>query len=589
MSYQVKLYKNTGFNPENIPASPSVLDSVASAGTVPALEIMQQRYLSGVRVSVSWDEVKDVDYCKIGDEYYFVGEGIHMVASDVAYLPLSLDPITSIGGVSNIKVLDGQTERYSGVSVGSGSDPLLAPKNTMDIEGGWILGDTAGTEYVECTLSPGATATNMNAMTYTAPDTNEQVSVPQARSCNTQTIFEDVTGNKNLRGTCLYDSTNEATKRNIATLRSLGLEGSIISHVRYPVSMVDITTGGEAHDGQTEPIAGKVKGTIVTQVQLPISEDIANGYDNAAHINNSDFAKLGLVSCDGSSVEFVPADIDISQGVMRITDPNPDGRPFFRFRKYKGDSSIGGFWKNAIGGMKWKNIPLKFVEASGTAISRIKTDNELTIDASAREYNRIKAVIDGVLRTVSFGTSIASGSSLATGRRSVDGGRMHQSLSSSAYGNDGSSASFNSGSPISAITNLFDNAFNNQIAQRKAITDFAVGTVQVPQLSFPYEAETLRDVNGNGVYCYRYKYSAADLARIDKLITRYGKKYVAALTEDMLVPGANDNFVFIQCNGVSVTHKTQAGRSSNWLNQAIAGQLEGGIRIWNVAPTAGTV
>lgn len=571
MSYQVKLYKNTGFNPENIPASPAVLESVASSGTVPALEIMQQRYLSGVRISTTWDDVKDVDYCKIGDEYYFVGNGIRMVASDVAYLPLELDPITSVGGVGNIKVLDGQTERYSGVTVGSGDDPLLAPKNTMDIEGGWILGDTTGTEYIECTLSPGGTVQG-EGRTFEDAATGETVCVPQAKECSIRTIFEDVAGNTSYRGTCLYDSTDADTRANIAGLRSLGLEGSIISHVRYPASMVDITTGGETHGGQTEPIAARVKGTSVTAVQLPISDDIASGYDNAAHINNSDYAKVGLVSCDGSSVEFIPSDIDISMGVTRITDPNPDGRPFFRFKKYKGDSSVGGFWKNAIAGMKWKNIPLLFMGASGSAISKIKTNEELMNNLYDLNKQVNKSALSGVANMLSFGaTTAATNTARTMGTGSVISG-------GNAIANG-----------LTTMQDMIYARGDMHIKDRKAILEYATGTVQVPQLSFPYEAETLRDMNGNGVYCYRYKYSAADLARIDKLITRYGKKYVAALTEDMLVPGANDNYVFIQCNGVSVTHKTQAGRSSNWLNQAIAGQLEGGVRIWNVAPTAGTV
>lgn len=571
MSYQVKLYKNTGFNPENIPASPAVLDSVASAGTVPALEIMQQRYLSGVRVSISWDDVKDVDYCKIGDEYYFVGNGIRMVASDVAYLPLELDPITSVGGVGNIKVLDGQTERYSGVSVGSGDDPLLAPKNTMDIEGGWILGDTTGTEYIECTLSPGRTVKG-EGKTYTDGGTGEQVCVPQAKACGVRTQFVDVVGNTNLRGTCLYDSNNDNTRNYIAGLRSLGLEGAIISHVRYPSSMVDISVGGESIDGSsTSPIANRVTGTSVTAIQLPISEDIATGYDNAAHINNSDYAKVGLVSCDGSSVEFIPSDVDISMGVTRITDPNPDGRPFFRFKKYKGDVSVGGFWKNAIAGMKWKNIPLLFMGASGSAISRIKTNEELRTNSYELKKQNTKELNNAIGRAVTDATMGAT------------------SLASHNKGGAAMAVADMISTAITAETNMRFNRSDLNYKNRKAILDMGLGNVQVPQLSFPYEAETLRDMNGNGVYCYRYKYSAADLARIDKLITRYGKKYVAALTEDMLVPGANDNFVFIQCNGVSVTHKTQAGRSSNWLNQAIAGQLEGGIRIWNVAPTAGTV
>ena len=117
MSYNVTVYRNTGFNVRNIPASAAVLNAIQDKVTVPAVEVMQERFLSNIRVSASWAQVKDADYCSVGGFYYFVNN-VAMLATDVAELSLSTDGLTSIGGVSNVTVLDGQTERYSEVSVG---------------------------------------------------------------------------------------------------------------------------------------------------------------------------------------------------------------------------------------------------------------------------------------------------------------------------------------------------------------------------------------------------------------------------------------------------------------------------------------
>lgn len=564
MSYNVTVYRNTGFNIRNIPASPSVLNAIQDKVTVPAIEVMQERFLSSVRVSASWAQVKDADYCNVGGFYYFVNN-VAMLATDVAELSLSTDGLTSIGGVSNVTVLDGQTERYSEVSAGEGDDPLLAPTNTMQIEGGWMLGSSTYDEFYESTLSPGATVQG-EGRTFTDGATGESVVVPEAKGVGAAlTRYDDVNGNSHYRGTAMYDANNAAVKDNIAGLRSLGLEGAIISHVEIPSGMVTKHTGS---DGYNEDYASILEGTNATETNMPISSDIAPNAANSQHINVSHYAKVGLLSCSGSSVEFIPSEINLASGVRRITDPNPDGKPYYRFTSYKGDSSLGGFWRNAISGMKWKNVPLVFVEASGHAINTIKTNAELASRETKYQTDRIGNWVGA--------TEKAMGSAMSLGMMSTGFGA---GAGFGAAAMNGSAGIFMSG------YNDMANRANYRMTNKQLITNYALEqTINVPTLSFPYESEPLRDLHGNGVYCYRYKYSSSDISRIDKLITRFGKKYTAALTASMLAVPSGKSFIYIQCSDVSV--RGNSSPASNWINDLASEQLKGGVRIWNTLPSS---
>lgn len=571
MQVACRIYKNTGFNRENRPYSPSVLNGLNNYIDVDPLLLFQDAFLTNIVVHATYAQVADADYCKVGSCYYIV-HGVRMVAEDSASLSISMDGLCTAGGAEAITVIGGVTSRYTEVSVGEGDDPMLAPTNTMDIDGGWIHKDTTCEELIECTLDPFKTAlATGEGRTYTEGATGESVTVPKAVSASgILTKFIDVANHQTYTGTSLVKATGADAREALAGLRSLGLEGSVISHIQMPTTKLSIGIGQEAYhkDGASETSYGDyaayVEGTDTTVTTLPISGNIAGNASNAAHINNSDYAKVGLLSCDGSSVEFKPSEVDISDGVRCVTDPHPDGRPFFRFKTYKNDSSLAGFWRNAIAGMRWKQLPLVFNGASGSEISRIKTNNTIVNN----EYERSKAQATNAVDTAANMMSNA--------------GYMAINPLGGALGMAGNMAQ--------GLNNDFWIQGDEHMKNRNAILDYGLqNSVALPQLSFPFQAETLRDVNGNGVYCYRYKYTAADLSRIDKLITRYGKKYTAALTREMLIPPNNKNFIFIQCSDVSVTHYSTSFRGMNWINNLIADELRGGVRLWRTAPTGGTI
>lgn len=603
---------NTGFNAGNIPASPTILESVASTyRDVEALEIMQQRFLATVRISATWEQVQDADYIRVGTAnaggmYYFVNS-VNMLATDVAELSISLDALTSVGGVSNIKVIDGETERWSGVDVGDSDDPLLTPCDTMEIEGGWMFeGDSNTTQeaFYECTLSIGSTVQG-EGKTYTDGTTGEQVTVPSAKKLVQKTAFRlpNQSSGGTERGTLLYcDSHTGSSSRpnqadeNVAGLRSLGLEDAVVAHVVYPSDKVELPAA-YAYDSWDDYFAAYITGAnVVDTTNVPIDGVIApNTVKNHAHINKSDFCKMGLLTCSGDSMEFIPKEIDISDGVRMVSDPNTDGRVYYRFKNYKGNSTLDGFWLNSVAGMSWKQTPLVFDGKSGSAIdvARQGMANSLReINYKAGRVDKAAGLLGSVMPSISGNVTHSSYGSF---NDVMQFEKMFPTLSASFTEGTGFGANSSFGSNIatgnilSGLTSYFTDLARRDADSLAELTNFGYSQIALPTLKFPYKAETMRDLHNNGVYVYQYKYSQRDITRINKLLTRYGKKYIAALTEDMLVPSNTENFVYVRANGVSVTHKTINNIGENWINNAIASQLEGGVRIWRVSPLNGTV
>lgn len=591
---------NTGFNAGNIPASPSILESVASTyRDVTSLEIMQQRFLPSIKVSATWEQVQDVDYVRVGTPnagamYYFVN-GVSMLASDVAELSIELDALTSVGGVANIKVIDGQTERWSGVEVGDSDDPLLTPSDTMEIDGGWMFegeSDVTQEAFYECTLNIGSTATG-DGKTFTDGTTGESATVPSAKELTIKTSFRlpHTSQGGTERGTLLYCDTHSGTSahpnksdENVAKLRSLGLEDAVVAHVVYPSDKVELPDA-YGSDSWDDYFAAYITGVDrVERSDLPIDGQIAaSTVANYKHINNSDFCKMGLLTCSGDKMEFLPKEIDLSDGIRIVSDPNTDGKVYYRFNNYKGLNNISGFWLNCVAGMSWKQTPLVFNGKSGSEIDRAVYSNSTMMAGVDYQAGRI----DKGVNMIASAMPMMNQSSGVNGSMSYD--RNGAWGKSSANMSSGQMSGVNVGGIISSAASYFTDLARRDASSLAGISNFGYSQIALPTLKFPYKAETMRDLHNNGLYVYQYKYSARDISRISKLLTRYGKKYIAALTESMLVPSNTENFVYVRATGVSVTHKTVNNIGENWINNAIANQLEGGIRIWRVSPVNGTV
>lgn len=583
----VRIYRNTGYNNSNIPDSPALLNQ-APYSDLPALQINQERFLSAVRVRTEWNIVRGCDYCRVSygydsedtTMYYFVDD-VRMVATDVAELSLTPDYFTSGGGISGFSIEDGITERVhvSDDRYGrwNSDDPLLAPSEAMQITSHWWKPGNSSVVAIETTLNPGETASRKKAVKFDAiegelePGDNDTVIVPQAKPNGINTKFRiPIADRATNRGTALYvtysdiaigsyaagDQTQQ--KEYLATLRSLGLEQAVLSQVKYPTAFVSFSASGAA-GGQLllNQLTGKT-GTVTSGIKFAQFSCKNN------LINYSNFTKYGIMSCAGEGSEFDPSDlynyesVEAAPNVRYVSDPNPDGKPYFRYATVNFDNSLDGFWRNCVAGMPWKQVPLVFTGASGSEINRIKYQNNVELG----RYNRAKDMQNYHFNIAQ--TALAGGASLFSGDI---GGAV--------------------GSVLSGVQSYANEHNTRRIygqQKRNELSDLEIANnVVVPTVNFPFSSDVMRDSYGNGVFCYRYIYTNNDVKRIDKLLTMYGYKVTKALEVDDF--SNRRYFNFIKCANITLGAGTSK-RRPKWFLDGAAAQLRDGVRIWHTAPNS---
>lgn len=142
-------YLRTGFDIINVPADPALLRSCASNTiTFPALDILNKRFLSSVRVKVdpsmyseSW--IEQIDYVELKEEnsnedgiFYYVSSYAY-TSRDVVTLSLVQDSILSCGGIKIIRTIYAKRAHITKADDKFGAfdadDELLMPKEPLQI------------------------------------------------------------------------------------------------------------------------------------------------------------------------------------------------------------------------------------------------------------------------------------------------------------------------------------------------------------------------------------------------------------------------------------------------------------------------
>ena len=563
MSYSCRLYKNTGFNATNIPDSINLLNQCQNF-TVPALEILQERNLNSIKVKATWDQVKDVDYCILNNNWVYAVVNCTMENTDTANLAVIPDYINSTGGVGALNILDGITERVHVNDDSYGKydedDPLMTPVKPLKLLLNWKSPSNKCVTCIESTLSPGRTAKTHIANNYDVENIeNGTVIVPQSQPIPKETKFNG----SFKRGTALYVtaadsgtgiSTNDEIKKHIANLRSLGLEQAIINQVKYPIDYVDITAQGDSiyNDMIVESINGKT-GNWDSNINFIQHSTAKNNRINYANIEY-----FGLISTTGESCQYEPATLYNNSSTPKIiwkADANPDGKPYFRFSVVNGNSE---FWRNCISGMEWKNVPLTFYTGkSGNALDTLKFNNQQYVNSEMNQMSKVQDFINGTSAAIKLGMDMNAASS----SKGAGAGDMINDLM-------GIGTSF---------YNMHQKDKSLELQRRGELLDFDISqNIVVPTVNFPFNSEYIRDLQGNGVMVYRYVLDDFDVARIDKLLTMYGYKHTKALETSDFTNRLYFNFVMAK--DISVT-----GHAA-WINDGIADQLKAGVRVWHVLP-----
>ncbi len=578
--YACRIYRNSGFNAVNIPDSPALLDTLGNYVDCYALDLNQERFLPIVKIRGDWASVKDTDYCKVGDFFYFVDD-VQMKEGDVAQLTLTPDFITSAGGPGALEILDGVTDRVHVTNDSFGlygaDDPYMAPALDMDIVSATEDFSSNGFyTFVETTLDlamMGAWANLDNVPALTCKDTNvtladgtnPYVVVPNVEYLAGETNYSvQIAGvNKGLTSLygqgcyCLGDSSDagtQALKKGIALARALGVDESISGIFSIPKRLINSATPGTFQSGMQG----------VTE-SFTMAVPFKYGSANNNRVWYGSYSPYTLTSAGGSSITAKAEEIyngSTNPQVVCVSDPRRSGKPYFRFNPLNGiniQSNAMDFFRGSVAGKEWNNVPLVMTEKSGNLLDRINYDNSrmrADLDYAHNETN--KEAFDAVNKLNAWTAGIAGGIS-------------------------GTGNGINFGSAISAgvaeyQNNLRYSQYQDQYNMAKALDEQQLKisqNVNVPDVKFPVSPDLFAEITGNGCMVARAVYKSADISRIDKILTAYGYKYAKILEASDFTNRTYFNYV-----SGSIT----VGNLPRWWADGISAQIGTGVRVWHVKP-----
>lgn len=622
MSYTCTIYCNTGFNSVNIPDRPLLLENCQKLNGIDALEILTNRTLTGVKVRASIDMLQDADYIRIGDFYYHV-KGVAPISADVSFLSLTPDFFTSAGGIDNFSnnpasqygtrtmvILGGTTQRVhiSDDTFGlyTEDDPLCAPAYPLDFdcfEYSAVQSDpgdqSVPPQYhpvIESAYDLYDMATNATGETYTDPNSGEVVTVPQVPTSTEGTDYTIYLNDYSQGGTgetIKLNSTpyhnlryaNDITGRKaIARARALGVESGISA-----ITMIPTRWGIPQQADATTGVFKKMLGNEETQLTNLL-------YQYATVKNQKLLYSLDTPICittpAGESIQLSIPDIyqagDTAPTLRIISDPRISGCLYFGFKTFRGDGTPRVFFTHCARGPQWRQIPLVYSEASGKEINSMRFHQQNLSDAiaynSQKSLTRAQAQEQAWQRYIDFtqasgeriGEEVFTGF-LTGGSKGAITGLALSSLST-----------WSSEQLLERSLTLLRNSTDRQLiaaqtdyalGRQKELLEFGLAQNVVPtEVMYPAAYDLAVDVCREGCLVTRYKYSARDITRIDRLLTMYGYKHTKALEATDFTNRQLFNYV-----QASVT----IGGLPGWWCEGVNAQLSNGVRIWHTLPNRG--
>lgn len=622
-TYSVRGYSATGFNPVNIPSSPSVLEKLTYE-EFPALEVLQDLDLGTLRIKATYAKAKDLDYIELINSTntrwtFYIVTNVRMVATDVAELTVVCDYWNTLGGIGHLKPLDGITSRVHVVDDIYGKyteeDVLTAPTDHLNISVEWLPvwgGPDEVSTYIESSIDLVETAASRSSTTYVGgyEDVTQAAVVAKiypvgyntqhlevTKKLQTSTEFVGSTGVKTYPQTRVYklndsykvewdtaDTAAASIVAGISAARALGVENAITKQVQIPDKCIDTLISyrvvnyqnsdksiGYYTDQEVSTIKPKLNfGSGWSSEVKPIYAQPKN-----TRVMYGGYTPVGIITNAGNKIEINAEDCQINFnidgqsrttfGVQSIVDPHLDGKCYYSlWRNYSSYSSspVLGTLAYGVAGLPWKQIPLVYSQSSGNLLNQYNLQNKrLLADTEASNYGA-----------------------------SYDLSKLQNKLNilTGSYTNMSSPLGLAGGTIQGYAQNVaLDVGFQNandtyQAAKAAEMSQYAISNnVYVPTINFPYNSEIVRDNYGEGVIIYRYEYTDADVKRIDKLLTMYGYKFTHPLVASDF--SNRKYFNYVECS--NVTLKSDSANSSMRLLDGAASQLRVGVRLWHVKPS----
>lgn len=548
MTYNVQLYKNSGFNTTNRPASISVLQDAASIMTQ-AIFDWQDLDKSSIKISAEFEDICDVDYCRIDNKYYIV-TGIKMSSANTAELSLMMDPILTAGGIEELTAISGWCLRHH-----VGSDPLfgnVTPESFMPHKrvkmitpekigpaaeyygNGTILGLACSTvdltdldKICDYYGRAGATTETDDVAIPTLPLVSKPTYIG-IRFGGLRRYTLPLTGCYIHSFQGVVDPDTDVNK-GIRQVRSLGIE-SAIKNV-YIIPSGYLTAANVDHNAQNQRKIDGLVSDVVTYTPSAAFNYVYGGYtpkNNKVFTLCNEYTVYSI--CSGDSRKFSAVDLyagGTSPDFYVYADFGPNGKPFIQPTYFEGSSTI--LFQESVKGAQWIDEPLSFARASGQGF--------MARDFEYRKKQEVGNVIGDVAGII------------------------------------GSIVSLNVGGVVGGVKNLLLNDYDRE-AQKNQTERFIFS----PDASFTVD-RAVQGFVGNGFYITRTQLDPDDMEAFDNYLTQFG--YNDAVAFDMSFLTNRQCFNYIQTQGASV--KCNAPLR---VRNAIAALLDSGVRLWHELPNS---
>ena len=565
----VRCYYNTGLTVSNCLDSYLSLDSLGfDYRDFPNVAIKQDRGLINIRLSTSYDNIKDADYCKINNVCYWV-TSVVMLNDNVADVQLQQDYLTTVG-VSNFDIVAGWCRRRcvtDDTPFSNTIDEPFTPNNILEVDFGSEIKPSTGSENSLQIVVATVDLLNLDKLAdaYEENTFGEHVLVPKlpVLGSNTTTYVMNIDGTEksaDIPATCAYNALNSTVRDAMGQLRSLGIESAIVQSYNLPANYCG---GVSASDTKFSSIKG-IHETKPSSLQPMYNKGV---YKNSK-VYSGQFQRFVIGSkITGINKEFRPEDVaeNVLSDLYSVTwvlDSNPmyNGYPILRPANYHG--SKNSFYIAAVNGAQWLNAPISYNGVSG---------QDLLI--RGWEQQTASTILNGLAPTITtVGNSLNNAYSNIGNSTDYNKFTSYSDLSKSGVTYDQLSAT-RSSNFMSAIPNI-SSIVLGQMNNNMALTN----SMQVrPDVQFSV-IPTLQNYVFNYFIEYRYRLSASDMSRFDDFLTQFGYAVDEPLTKDCFSGRTNFNYIVAD----SVNIKSSAPL---YLREGVINQLQSGVRIWHTKPS----